>query len=137
MASWVWVRPGIGTISYSTAFDRRRSANESASWTILRSASLMYILSAVWTWSLRLRPVWIFLPTGPHCAVRNPSMAVWQSSSSSRMTNVPSMLAAATEHRPFSRVSSSCDERIPMRSSPLAWATDPSTSAMTRSRSRT
>jgi len=51
---------------------------------------------SVATWSLRLRPVCSFPPTGPISSVRRRSLAVWMSSSPCLMINEPPRHSEAT-----------------------------------------
>ena len=48
------------------------------------------------TWSLRLRPVWIFLPRSPKVSVRRRSTAMWTSWSDSSIVKSPAFAAATT-----------------------------------------
>ena len=61
----------------------------------------MCSLTSTATWSLRERPVWIFLPRSPSFSVSMRSTAMWTSWSSTRILNPPA--SASFTIRPSSR----------------------------------
>jgi len=90
------------------------------------------------TWSLRLRPVWIFLPRSPSVSVRRVSTAMWTSWSCSRTTKKRSATTSASAAR--TRAASSCVTTggvTGISESIVTWAAVPRQSQRTRSMSRT
>ena len=84
------VRPTSGIGPASKPNEQSSAASAQTSFSVARISLFMCRRTSTATWSLRERPVWIFLPRSPSVSVSSRSTAMWTSWSSSRMANFPS-----------------------------------------------
>jgi len=100
-------------------------ASDQISFKTSRSASTVQSRVLVATWSLRLRTVWSFPPTGPTSSVSRRSLAVWMSSSPGFISNVEDHHSSWTNSRTLSSCCDSSSLIIPERERALAYASEP------------
>ena len=124
-----WVYPGIRISLLASAFSISKWNKEVTCCSTSIKAVRVNSFRSVSTWSLRERPVWIFLPASPHFRVRRHSICEWMSSIPASIWNFPCSISAKISFNPCAKSFNSPSEISPIWCSIFKWAILPNTSA--------